>query len=823
MRVDGSLKSLLQGVSQQPIRDRLEGQCTEQVNMSSDPVTGLARRAPSDLVGGLVSTSQLQGWHNFETRTGHKFIAAFHDGTVTVRNYAGESIPVTAEADVDLYLGANNGRLVCGTVENQVLISNTSVVAKMAPGFKGFANKGPSAYPSGILQVLGGQYGRDYTVTLNGSLIASYRPPDGSSAPHVHYLRTSVIALRLYQAMTETGGIIDVPDGQGSSINKTGALAPGSGYDVTRYDDLILIRRTADGTEFSLNCSDDAGNVNMKAMTDQVPDQADLPRVAPQGYLARVATETDPDDDLFLEFKLEKPNEGAAIGTGFGQAGYWQESISSSVTYQVDRATMPHVLEWDPEDESFTLRQGNWKDRRVGTDGSNPEPSFMGNTINDIATFQSRLVFLAGSYVCMSRTNRFEDFWMGSAAALVDSDPVDISSTAVEASMMLAAVPHNRDLVIFSQKGQFVTFGRSAVTPANAALVLTTAFESELAAKPQPAGRNIFFATNYGRFTGVREFFTEGNSDINDTRPVTQHIKKYMKGRVRKLSSSANYDTLLVHTEEDRNKVYVYQYLWQDSEKLQSSWSHWKYDYPVEWSFFDEEVVYMILKDGNDYFLYRQSLDAVDEDDVGYVIHLDSRFNVDDCYSSFVLPYNRLQNDWDNRLMVVQSTGCPNPGMNVPIRSVVWDDVNDYWVVTLKYDLGGGSAVVGTKYRSSYRPTMPQVKDKDKVVMATGKLRVKHFIISLNETGDINGIMYSDWGDSEVVSFQGRIVGGVDNLIGKPALSNEKFVMPFRQQTDRADIELFTDSFMPMCMLDIEWIGQFTKRGRRIDTGGTSS
>jgi hypothetical protein len=170
-------------------------------------------------------------------------------------------------------------------------------------------------------------------------------------------------------------------------------------------------------------------------------------------------------------------------------------------------------------------------------------------------------------------------------------------------------------------------------------------------------------------------------------------------------------------------------------------------------------------------------------------------------------------------MLVIQGEGCPNPGMNVPVIAMTYDAVNNWYVATLKYDMEGGTVVAGTRYLSEYRPTLPLIKDQDGVVMATGKLRVKHFIVSIYKTGDINGQLISKYGDTEVVSYQARIVGDVDNVIGSPALSDEKFIMPFRDQTDRADIVLYTDKHLPMTILDIEWVGQFTKRGKRISNG----
>ena len=819
MKVDGSLRSLLQGVSQQPPRDRLPGQCTEQINMSSDPVQGLTRRAPTDLIAELVTVNNMRAWHAFDAAGGEQFIAAFHGNTVKVWDYAGNPKTVAVDAASAAYL-AQPGDLTFATIEDQVVVANKGVTCEMIAGNKSFANKGVGSSPMGIVQVLGGQYGREYRISMNGSTIAMYKPPNGSESAMVDYIRTTLIAQRLFQGMTEAAGDTADIDGAGSFLHRTGALS-GANWTVTRFEDMILIRNNV-ATEFKLSASDDAGNVNLKTCTDQVADVADVPRMAPSGYLLRVATETDPNEDLFLEFK--RADGADTPGTGFGNVGYWQETVSADVYWQMNRPTLPHILEYDPTTNEFKFRPGNWRHRLVGTDTSNPPPSFINAPITAVTTFQSRLVFLSGSYVCMSRTNRYEDFWMGSAANLVDSDPIDISSTAVEASVMEEAIPHNRDMVVFSKKGQFVVFGRSALTPANATLVLTTAFEAALQAKPVPSGRNVFFATNYGRYTGIREFFTESATDINDTRPATQHVKEYLKGRVRHMAASSNYDILLVATEGQRNALYVYQYIWDDKDKIQSSWSRWEFPDSVEYFFFDEEQVYMVCghKYENDtmYFLMRMSLDIQDEPGMSYSPCLDHRFNIKDCYTEFLLPWDSLG---DHDFIVVQGLDCPNPGMTVPVQSVERSANDSAYKVTLKYNMLGGNLVCGVPYMSMYRPTMPMVKDGDGVVIATAKVRAKHFIVSLDRTGHIVGQMMSKYGNGEPVEFQGRIVGDPDNRVGVPALSDENFIMPFRERTDRADFILYTDRHLPMNLLDIEWVGQYSKRGRRIGGGGGES
>src|SRR5690606_37427306 len=108
----------------------------------------------------------------------------------------------------------------------------------------------------------------------------------------------------------------------------------------------------------------------------------------------------------------------------------------------------------------------------------------------------------------------------------------------------------------------------------------------DITAKPSSCGRNVFFANKFGRFSGVREFYTEISGELNDTRPVTQHVNKYITGTITQLSSSSTNDMLWVRTDADPTVLYQYQFLWSDTEKIQSSWGKIKFEHPVDYTFF---------------------------------------------------------------------------------------------------------------------------------------------------------------------------------------------------------------------------------------------
>jgi hypothetical protein len=735
---------------------------------------------------------------------------------VGVFDLNGASQPATVDADaLDYITGPLTLRCNTDNSDKTIVVNPNVPVSMVSPSSPAYFNITSTLSTSAIFQVLGGAMGNKYEISLNGAVVASYTPPSSTEAD-ARLTETSYIATILVQMLTtNTGGTV-AHNGLLTSFHMgTGACI---GWTVARSADVIFIQAPTP-QNITVSVSDGAGGENFKCCTHTVTDVADLPRFAPHYYVVRIAENSDSEKDLWFKF-IAANLEGSTTpsGAGFGNAGYWQEAVSPGTNTKFNAATMPHKLTYDGT--SFRFSKDGYTDRTIGTTTSNPDPSFVGNKINDVSSFQGRTVFLSGSNVIMSRTNRPINFWRGSASALADTDPIDINST-VDSSPMLSAVQYNKDLALFTPKGQHVAFGRTALTPQNAVLVMTTKFESEPYAHPVSAGRNVFFATNFGRYTGIREFFSESTSDMDDSRPVTQHVNRYIVGKTYKLTASANYETLLVHTDNSQTEVYVYQYIWSDdNKKVQSAWHSWRFEHNIVHSFFDEDVLYIVQNIGTDYYLLRMPLDVQDSAGIEYPVYLDQRFDVFDCEQSFVLPFDYLHVGGASSIVCVQGANCPNPGLRIAVTSVEFVSGTGY-VVTLKKDMQGGDIIVGKKFLSRYMPTMPSVKDQNGVVIGTAKTRAKTFNVSLDDTGYIAGKVTSKYGPAAIVEFNARIVGDVDNVVGEQPLSSGTFAVPFRQDVNKAEIELYSDSHLPMTLADIEYEGQYTKRGRRIaNTGG---
>lgn len=883
MKVDGSLKSLIQGVSQQPSRSRLPGQCTSQDNMSSNPVDGLSRRPPLDWIAELFTADEDPQFYEFSQGT-RKFICAALENNVRVFDLEGTEKTVTEEDDGFDYL--DGGELSFTTLDNLTFLANkTKTCAMIGNTYADFLDYGTMLY------IRGGNYAREYKVTITynvggpsgtlTTLTASYTTPDGSVIAHGADIATDKIAASLVTALQTADGAMyaatsttsntigtgtksfttqtnkgyvtgqtlkiiqtgtpgNFMQGTVTSYNSTtGALVMnitsvgGSGtiatwsidplvatstFLYTRIGDIIYINWNGARTDaFKTTVSDGVGGTNMVAVNNQVLTTASLPKYAPHNYHVAVTGDGNAGaDDWYLVFTVKPDATGnvPATGQGFGRDGVWIETVKNKTEYLMNNETMPHVLEYDDELDEFFFHPGDWAGRQVGDKDSNEDPTFIGRTIEDMSYFQQRLVLLSGPAVIMSRTNKPLDFWIETATGQTDTDAIDVESTAKGVTKMLRVIPQNRDLVVFADgAAQFIVFGRNNITPQNCSLVLTTSFESNLAAKPVPAGRNLFFAINYGKFTGIREFYTEGTADINDSRPITQHVLKYIQGTVDHMASTSNFDTLLVKAAMPR-VLYVYEYIWVDDQKVQSSWSRWILPNDIKHFFFVESVIYVVSKISDAFVLEKIDLNVQDDPGLTYQVKLDKKLVVTGVTDSFVYPDDYMPPI--EEMLFIQDEDSPLPGMRVPVL----DYDAGTKTITLARDMEGGGIICGRKYRSAYKPTLPNVKDADGVKVGTGNLTISKFFINCRRSGAMRAIISGRYKLAVELLFSGRNVSDSESFVGEEAIVDKSYTVPFRENIENGELELVADGHTPLTIMDIEWLGQYRKRGKRITQGG---
>src|SRR5690606_28896779 len=113
--------------------------------------------------------------------------------------------------------------------------------------------------------------------------------------------------------------------------------------------------------------------------------------------------------------------------------------------------------------------------------------------------FRNRFGILADENIILSRSGSFFDFFRTTVTALLDDDPIDVSTGHTKISFLRAAIPYNETLVAFSDQTQFRFGGNDTLTPKTANLTPIAEYSCSALCRPIAVGQSIFFVQDVDR------------------------------------------------------------------------------------------------------------------------------------------------------------------------------------------------------------------------------------------------------------------------------------------------------------------------------------
>lgn len=795
-KISGSTGALIQGVSQQPEGQRLPGQCWEQINYSSSPSDGLVRR-PGSVKEGVLPILQASGMagYFYERGLDEKYLVTVSCAGVLQVWDANTWTERTVNKIHPEYLTSDNGTCASAnlrfhTVGDITFIANKSVKIK-----SGTAKSEPAPLEA-LINVMKGNYARAYKISVtwkkngvNTNTQVTYTTRDSSNAAHEVDISADNISTKLHEALVA-------------------ALLPADGWSITKLGNVIHMRHTA---EFTIGSFDGNNDADMVVITKSVSKYANLPNRSVNGYRVQVQGKTGDDfNDYWLEFIKSPTSEDGR--------GKWKECLGPDLVLGEDPNTMPHILlrkadgtfKFGPAVDNFDPDLPNmhgWTPRACGDDDTNPFRSYVGYGVNDIGTFQDRLVFLVDENVVMSRSRDYFNFYKESATETSDADPLDFASSENEVSTLERMVLFDTSMVTFSKKTQFVTPGDAPVKHSNAVLQPKSSYDSSLLAAPVPSGTAVFFATEYGEFSGIREFFVEQQTDNATAALTTQHTAQYIKGRVRHMAASTNNNILLVQSDVAPNIVYAYEYYWQGSKKVQSSWSKWE---------FHDEVVHVWIAGTDAYFLVNeqgnvqvQRIDLTRRklEETCIHMHLDSlqRGTVVNGVATFPLP--SFASADRTRIIGTSSLGSPGHALtHMRINSTTFQ---------LSDPTYNGFVWYGRVFDSGYRLTMPRVTDAKGHALLSSRQQVMYLLFNVTESGDFV-VETTVFNTTYKEVFEPVILDATELIDSEPPLRSATFKVPIRAETRNCECWIKSTGHLPVAIADIEWVINMRQKGRRV-------
>ena len=508
-------------------------------------------------------------------------------------------------------------------------------------------------------------------------LFAEIQSDDSLDGEHAN---TDVIADSLKDEMLSS---VDATHGGGFSTHFT-VSRPNNGNNI--YLDLTSPTQF----DFTISTTDSLADTGMKSIYREVSSITSLPVENKNGFKVKVKGDPElAEDDYYVEFQTHQ-------GQDYGSGSY-VETVGDNIITGVDASTMPHQLINDAVN-SFTFGQVNFADRVAGDNNSNPLPSFTGSEITSMFFFKNRLGFLSKDNIAMSEAGLGTtndqgqvvfNFGRTSVTTLLDSDPIDVAVASSRVTNLKAAKGFQGNLVLFSENGQFVLKGGDVLTPKTVSITPITNFSFEDQVDPLPLGSYIYFPFTRGNFTGMREFTVNSTSDTYDAVEVTEHVPAYVPKEIVDMAGTTSEDMIALLSANEEGSLYIYNYFWNNNQKVLSAWSKFTFTGEIRGIEFVESSLYVIITHNEETNLVEMPLESGLTDAAGYVTHLDMRVasTVLSGASTITLPYTPEDDSVEVYTTDGLALSCSNVGSVVTLSNPVSADT-DVWVgipYTMKY------------------------------------------------------------------------------------------------------------------------------------------
>lgn len=794
--ISSSIPNFVNGVSQQPFTLRLASQGEMQENGFSTVSQGLKKR-PGTKHMAKISDPPLSGVgafvHIINRDEVERYMVAILKGDLKVFDMAGNEKVVHFPNGKE-YLSAPSYQTTfrATSVADHTFILNRTVTVREDTSNTVHPFRGYEA----LVHVKAGNYGKTYTVYVNGTIAATYTTPNGDNANHAPLISTDHITSQLRAQLVDSANSVNNHWGNGVQVSQSGSV--------------IWIKANVD---FTISSEDGFAGHAMVVIKNKLQRFSDLPNNCPvDGFAVEITGDsTSSFDNYWVKYDMSG---------GSPTNGVWKETCAPRLSVGVYGHTMPWVLVREA-DGSFTFKMIQWGQRKVGDAKSNPNPSFMNRPLNDVFFYRNRLGLLCDENIIFSEAGTYFNFYRTSVTQLTDSEPIDVAVSHTKVSILEHAIPFNKQLLLFSGQTQFVLDQNDILSPKTVSVKMATEFPCSVNCKPVSVGKNVYFAVQKGEWTAVREYYADFNNLSNDSQDVTGHVTKYIPSGVFKITSSTNEDIMCLMLNNEPNALYVYKYFWSNNEKLQSAWSKWTFpagNNIISAEFLQSELLLVVSRiDG--VFLEKMNLSlGYSEPHEPYQVLLDrkqlvpaSATYLDNGKTRFL----RLLGTAPGEVLyaVTATGGTKKAGVVLPLKT---DNVGSY----VEGDYTGTALIVGCQYSLKYMLSPITMKTAQsgggQKSDTEGRLQLRKIAFNYADTGFFDVWVKPHNRNIYKYRYTGKVLGAETAIIGQPSFDTGRFLVPVMSRNIDTQITIINDSPIPCSILSADWEGFYVKRSQAV-------
>lgn len=708
------------------------------------------------------------------------------------------------------------------TVADHTFIVNKSVTTAMAATLSAVRN------PEALINVVAGNYGREYAVYVDAARVAKYITPDGTHRSHGPLADTTAIATVLAYAFSHTYntvvtyGIAGVSGMTGSLTNEDYSSVTGTNaidttnWTTTQMANVLHLTRV-NHAAFDIYVKDGLNLNAMKSIKGSTQRFSDLPARAPDGFHVEITGESSNSfDNYYVKFSKEQ--------TADNGEGTWIETCAQGITTSFDAATMPHLLVRE-SNGTFTFKMATWDARTIGDTTSNPDPSFIGQKIRDVTFFRNRLTLAAGENTIGSRSGDPFNFWRSTVTAVLDTDPIDVTSTAQQVATTNYMTPVNDNLLLWSDQIQSRLSGGDLLSPKSVSNKVLSAYPMDSNCRPAFVGDKVFFTKTEGASSSVREYWLDADTGTVKQLETTNHVPAFVPSNVFELKASAICNMCLALSATYTDRLYVYKYYWSDTQKAQSAWSYWQLATGttiVGCMFFDTDLVLVTMYGGATH-LVTIPLEA-DYKDTGcnFPILLDHRVHSADLTAgsydagndrtSYTLPYAATGVEaWT----AYDAGGPYQPGLELEVDSV------STTTIRLEGDTRTVLIYFGLPYTMTHKFSDLYIR-KDtpsggQQPVTDGRTQVLRMTLNYADTGSFAVEVIPEARNTYDYAYSslGSTIDDPDYLLDEVVLETGKFSFPVKCQNTKVSITVTNDDALPCWFLSADWLSTYQPKHRR--------
>ena len=587
--VHHTIPNLWGGVTKQNESARLENQVSEMINCYPTVQSGVTKRPPTVSEIDDIATESTDKIHLISKREDEKYLIGIkNSGSVYGYNLITGN-PLTITNNVPLYLASTdaNSNIKATSIIDTTILANASKTINSLSDITTFTSSAYLYFKRAIFDVT------NYSIAVGGySLKVSLQGNLDKGSVHGEAPIEEIVDM-IYQCME--GGYTSLIVST-SSTNSFSSFKYGNTTYYGRRDGTTAPLSVAKvGSTIKVNTAD------LVTVADGFGDSA--VKVFTNGKVVDgvVTGGVNKIQDLPLQFFNDDiiPVNGE---DGISADNYyvrfidnnWQETKFPGQEYKLDPATMPVKLVRTAVD-TFVISTIEWEDRLIGDLDSIGFPSFVGSTIDDVFFFKSRLGFVSQDNILLSGANDFYNFFPQTATDVLDDDTIDIAIASSGMSTIKQTVPFNDQLLLFTDEQQYTLYG-TPMSPKTVSITQTTKFSADTATSPIALGPNVYFPTIKSEGSlNIREYYLKPETSTNDAMDITLQIPEYLPSTIKRLTGSNVEDILFVLSEDDDTSLYVYKFLYDGQQKVQSAWFKWDMNASILDIFCLNEKLYLII------------------------------------------------------------------------------------------------------------------------------------------------------------------------------------------------------------------------------------